>query len=39
VKRWVKTLDPSAAEIGTALVAIRQRARFLPSGRDPLQNS
>ena len=34
MRRWVETLDPSAAEVATALVAIRERARFLPSGRD-----
>jgi hypothetical protein len=36
LKRWVDRLSPSAGEIGGALIAIRDRARFLPIGRDPL---
>jgi hypothetical protein len=33
VKMWVDRLGPSASEVGTALSAIRDRARFLPGGR------
>jgi hypothetical protein len=36
VKLWVDALGPSAAELRATLVAIRDRARFLPGGRDPL---
>ncbi len=36
VNRWVDRSTPSPAEIRSALVAIRDRARFLPSPRDPL---
>jgi hypothetical protein len=36
VKRWVEEQSPSAAAIGAAMIAIRDRARFLPGGRDPL---
>ncbi|MBK1629391.1 hypothetical protein CKO31_01300 [Thiohalocapsa halophila] len=36
VRRWADQLDPSAADLRAALTAIRDRARFLPSGRDPL---
>ena len=36
LKRWVDRLGPSDTEVGTALSAIRDRARFLPGGRDPL---
>jgi hypothetical protein len=36
LKRWVGRAGPSGAGIGAALFAIRDRARFLPSGRDPL---
>lgn len=36
LKRWVDRLSPSTAELGAALLAIRDRARFLPGGRDPL---
>ncbi len=36
VKLWVDALGPSAAEIRATLVAIQDRARFLPGGRDPL---
>jgi hypothetical protein len=36
VKRWVDRSELSPAEVKSALAAIRNRARFLPSGRDPL---
>ena len=36
VKLWVDALGPQAAEIRATPVAIRNRARFLPGGRDPL---
>jgi hypothetical protein len=36
LKRWVDVLGPSGTEVGAALSAIRDRARFLLSGRDPL---
>ncbi|WP_295878458.1 hypothetical protein [uncultured Thiohalocapsa sp.] len=35
LNRWVDRLGPSAGEVRSALIAIRDRARFLPSGRDP----
>jgi len=36
MRRWADELGPSDAEISAALLAIRERARFLPGGRDPL---
>jgi len=36
LKRWADQLSPSSDELRAALIAIRDRARFLPSGRDPL---
>jgi len=36
VKRWVDRSEPSPAEVRSTLAAIRDRARFLPSRRDPL---
>jgi hypothetical protein len=36
LKRWADQLSPPPAEIRAVLIAIRDRARFLPGGRDPL---
>jgi predicted nucleic acid-binding protein len=36
MKRWADQLGPSTAEVSSALIAVRERARFSPSGRDPL---
>jgi hypothetical protein len=36
VKQWADRRSPTATEIRAALIAIRERARFLPGGRDPL---
>jgi hypothetical protein len=36
VKQWADQRSPTATEIRVALIAVRDRARFLPGGRDPL---
>jgi hypothetical protein len=36
VKQWADRRSPTATEIRAALIAVRNRACFLPGGRDPL---